>query len=104
MGRIYEMNSFSARVRFKTQQGWNQAELAIHKHFDKHKVWIARAEGDRFPGENRPKMKEMKEELLSYYNSTVGEIDKSLTVNFETWNEFIFLTYIKAGGLWHPHQ
>ena len=96
---IYSINSISSHqniiwVRFCTQHYQNQPEQLMRSTFNTHKHRIARAEGNKFPGQNKPDMSQIKEELCSLYNSMCT----NKTLEEKTWTEHIYCTYIRVHG------
>ena len=96
---IFSINSFSShqntiRVRFRTMYFRNHAEQSLRSNYNTHKHRIARAEGDKFPGENKPDMNQIKKELFDLYKSRQNH--PSLTK--KCWMEHIFCTYIRVHG------
>ena len=75
---VFSINSFSSkfntiRIRFCTMNLRNEAEQILRSRFDIHKHRTSRAEGDKYPGENKPDLNEIKEELLKWFKSAIGD-------------------------------
>ena len=47
--------------------------MKIRENFSDHKTRVERHEGDRFPGENRPDIDIIREELCLKYNNSVND-------------------------------
>ena len=97
---IFSINSFSAkfntiRVRFRTVNLRNEAEHILRSRFDIHKHRTSRAEGDKYPGENKPDLKEIKKELYHMFKAMIGS---EISLNLKTWNEHIFVSFVKTEG------
>ena len=96
---IFSINSFSTkfntiRVRFRTANLRNEAEHILRSRFDLHKHRTSRAEGDKYPGENKPDLKEIKKELYLMFKGMIPEI----SINERTWNEHIYVSFVKTYG------
>ena len=96
---ISKSNSFnrkfnSMRVRFWTQHLQNLAEQTLCSKYDTHKLRCSRAEGDKYPGENKPDLNEIKKKLFNLYKAK----DNTTGLTIKTWNEHIYCTVLYCTG------
>ena len=95
--RIYAFSErfSSIRIDFRDEFEWNGADIKIRRNFQTHKLRMVRHLNDNYPGEIRPDLKAIKEELRNKYNSAVG--DNEYQIDDETWDEFVQVSIINAG-------
>ena len=97
--RIVKIYSYSERLCsiravFRNEFERDEADLKIRNDFNNHKIRTVRHQYNDFPGNVRPDLTNIREELRSRYNQHVSaeyQVDK------ETWDNFIKLSIIDAG-------
>ena len=97
---VFSINSFSTkfntiRIRFRTTNLRNEAEYILRSRFESHKHRTNRAECDYYPGENKPDLAQIKNELLSMFKTATHN---EIAIPTKTWNEHIFVNFIKTEG------
>ena len=72
----------------------NSAEQILRSKYDTHKLRCSRPEGDKYPGENKPNLDNIKKELFDLYKAK----DDTTSLTLETWNEHFYCSFVRARG------
>ena len=93
----YSERLSSIRAAFRNEAERDEADIKIRDKYNNHKIRTLRHQYNDFPGNVKPDLKAIKEDLLTRYNTIVSGFSEDYKVDKATWDNFIKLSIIDQG-------